>query len=175
MTPPAERRDVLELKRELIAAAHELAERGLCGCGCGEELGGQGGNGRKVFRDVRHRQRFRRRMLKRLAEASGVPANLSVRTLQATETTDERNGDAQTRRKRPRRAPRPGVSIYLPTPEVARLLEPLLEGHVARTREALASGEVRLATSVLERELANAELALEAIAKALERRRRRAA
>jgi hypothetical protein len=163
MTPPAERRNVLELKRELEAETRELAERGVCGCGCGEELGGKGGNGRALFRDVRHRQRFRRRMLKRLAEASGIPANLSVQTLQATDSTAERNGDAQRARKRPRRAPRPGVSIYLPTLDDAQALEGWVELGV------------RLAEERPDELAIDLEPALDAIVNALERRRRRPA
>lgn len=186
-------RDVLELKHELEAEVRELADRGVCGCGCGGPLT-KGGNGRRLYL-TGHRQRFRRRLLKRLAEASGVPANLSLKSLQASETTGDRNGDAQPPGKRPRRAPRPGVTLYLPTLEDAERLAGLLDWEGTPTGRrahklgqaaylgggiAAAPASVRAYVEALEaayaERLARDELdpAREAIAKALERRRERA-
>jgi hypothetical protein len=107
----------LEDDGELEAAAELRA--GRCACTCRNELGGAV---RAFYVDQRHRQRHHRARLRRLAEAAGVPTSLSVQALQARESTRDRNGDAPARRKRAQRRPRPGVTLYLPSLNVADAL-----------------------------------------------------
>jgi hypothetical protein len=79
----------------------ERAERGLCGCGCGESLKGR--SARSLYLDARCRQRAYRERLNAAAEAAGVPAHLSLETIRAATPPGDRNGDAQTRRQAPPR------------------------------------------------------------------------
>lgn len=97
---------------------HGAAEvrAGRCACGCRHNLGSAA---RKVYNDVRCRQRHHRARLQRAAEAAGVPSRLSLAAIEAANRTHERHGDAPARRPRRRSGPRPGVTIYLPTLELA--------------------------------------------------------
>lgn len=128
-----------------------------CACGCGEQL--HGGGERVLYVDPRHRQRAYRRRLEALAKAAGIPARLSLETVQAARSTTARNADAQKRRATPRpRRPRPGVTVYFPTPEAAGLALEIVE------LDGLAGSDE------LERQKDDA---IEALRKAVERRRRR--
>lgn len=128
----------------------ELAEEvraGRCACGCRTDLGP--GAVRQTYVDQRHRGRAHRARLQRAAEAAGVPPRLSLHALEAS-ATRERHGDAPARRQRRKTGPRPGVTVYLPSIEVARRLEAHLGdlyagGDVLDLREALAALEAALA------------------------------
>lgn len=132
--------------------AQEVLE-GRCACGCGRRL--DSGAVRQFYLDEKHKQRAHRKRLELAAEAAGVPARLTLEALQSSNRTRDRHGDAPARPKRPRR-PRPGVTIYLPTAELADR----------------ARAELAIAVDAGVAELAPVE---EAIAAALERRRKRAA
>lgn len=129
------------LRQRIEFEVLERVARGECGCGCGQPLD-LGGNGRARFVDTRHRQRHHKTKLRQLAEAAGVPVRLSLQTLDAVRTTDERRGDAETGEKRPRRR-RAGVTVYFPSAEAAAaaaaalgaLAEPI-ERALARQRAA---------------------------------------
>lgn len=131
-----------------------------CACGCGEQL--HGGGERVLYVDPRHRQRAYRRRLEAEAKAAGIPARLSLETVQAARSTTARNADAQTRRAAPRRRrpsrPRDGVSAYFPSIDVAEAVLECIE----------ACGDYSGAPMPV-----GADIARDAIAKALERRRRR--
>lgn len=146
----------LELERlhdEQAAELDRLLEAGLCGCGCGATIDA-GGNGRRRYLDG-HRQRAHRKRVEAEAKVLGVPTRLSLQALAATNPTPDRNPDAQSAPRKPRR-PRPGVTVYFPTPKSAELARQLLEAGSGVIDEQL--------------ELDAAAAALDA---ALERRRRR--
>lgn len=89
-----------------------------CGCGCGERF--PAGGGRRYVNE-RHRQRAYRRRVKAAAEARGLPGSLSLQSVEATGRAGRRNGDAEKGGERPIRRPRPGVTVYFPTPGAAEL------------------------------------------------------
>lgn len=111
-----------------------------CGCGCGAPLSSM--TVRTFYVDKRHSQRAYRRRLERAAEASGVPARLSLQALQASNPSRERRDDAPAPRTARERRPLPGVRIYFPTVELVERLEQALDildvggwGETYRTRE----------------------------------------
>lgn len=63
-----------------------------CACDCGQPLDGRRGNTRYV--DPRHRQRAYRKRLAIEAEANGLSANLSLRSVRASTRTRKRHRDA---------------------------------------------------------------------------------
>jgi hypothetical protein len=125
-----------ELERvlaELDVEVLELVERGLCGCGCGERLPVKR-HARRRYLGEHHRQRQYQRRLEAEARALGVPARLSLRGLEAMHRPGNRPSDAETGPQAPKRrrpAPRPGVTLYLPTVELAERLVRELEAIVA--------------------------------------------
>lgn len=136
---------------------------GRCACACGRELDS---SVRKVYADVRCRQRHHRRRLQAAAEAAGVPARLSLQALQTSNRTGERHGDAPARRPARKRGPRPGVTVYLPSLELAELVL----GHLR--------ADAHAARGLVERrprdEDGDLDRAVELVREALERRRARA-
>lgn len=92
-----------------------------CACGCGRDL--QASRRRTaIYYDERCRQRAYRKRVRDAAEAAGVSASLSLKSLDASSGAPSRNGDAKkgaTRAERPKRGPRAGVTVYLPTPLLA--------------------------------------------------------
>jgi hypothetical protein len=108
----------LEADGELEAAAELRA--GRCACTCGARL--EGGGVRQFYVEVRHRQRAHRARLERAAEAAGVPPRLSLHALESTNRAPDRHGDAPARRKPRQRRPRAGVTVYLPSVELAELV-----------------------------------------------------
>jgi hypothetical protein len=159
MTSPA-----LELERlqaELAAEERERVEAGLCACGCGERLPVKR-HGRRRYVAERHRQRRHQERLEREAELLGVPTRLSLNRLEQYMTTSNRPSDAQTPRTAPKRrrpSRRPGVSVYLPRPELAELVLEALEYDVPASEHP-------------DREEALAD-AVDAVRRALQRRRAR--
>lgn len=150
-------RRIEELQRELDEELRERIDAGVCGCGCGAPLPSRKG-GRKYARES-HRQRAHRHRLELIAKALAIPARLSLRELRQYEPTGERHADAQEPPQAPKRrrsAPRPGVTLYLPSVEVAERLALGLHADGC-------TGEGRASRDVL----------LAAIERALERRRRR--
>lgn len=129
MTPDELERAVEDLHRRLEDEALERAERGVCACPCEQPLG-PNRYGRRRYLDG-HRGRDHARRVRLEAELRGVPVHASLKSLQTPRDTDDRQADAQTSPERPparRRAPRPGVSVYLPRPELVERLEVLLAG-----------------------------------------------
>lgn len=116
--------ELADLRLEHALELDRLLEAGLCGCGCGEPIDA-GGNGRRRYRDG-HRQRAHRRRVEAEAKVRGVPTRLSLKALESTGSTGERHADAQTAPRKPRR-PRPGVTVYFPTPRAAEVARRLLE------------------------------------------------
>lgn len=152
MTAPADEA-IAKLRDAFAAEADRLLEAGLCGCGCGERID-SGGNGRRRYRDG-HRQRAHRARVEAEAKVLGVPTRLSLKALERAVRTEQRKPDAQTRPRAPRR-PRPGVSVYFPTPKSAELARRMLEA----------------GSGVLDEQL-ELDAAAAAIDAALERRRKR--
>lgn len=104
---------------------------GYCGCGCGERLPVPYDKhrnrlafeaGRRRFVRESHRQRQYRVKLRRLAEAQGFTAPLSLKTVQGSTGTRDRSGDAQAGPRKRQGKPRKGLSIYLPTVQDAERL-----------------------------------------------------
>lgn len=116
---------------ELVA---QRVARGECGCGCKGSIPTPPPDGepRQKYVSGSHRQRVYRKRLNARARAVGVEPRLSLHRLPGYVPTGARHGDAQiagNRRqaRRPSR-PRPGVSVYLPSVDVAeRLLEVLVD------------------------------------------------
>lgn len=158
-------RTLAELHDELAALVLERVSRGECGCGCGDPLpASRGGNGRQRYLPG-HRQRAHRRRLEAEARALGVAPRLSLQALAEASTTGQRHGDAQKRRKprqRRRSAPRPGVTVYLPTIDLAKTVRDAVDlmAHVAREK-----GTAERADDL--------DAALVVLEKAIDRRRRR--
>lgn len=146
----------LELERdgETESAVEVLA--GRCACRCGTRI--VGGSVRTFYVDERHRKRHHRAKLERLAAAAGVPARLSIETLQAARGTGERPADAPAPRKR-RQSKRDGVSVYLPSLAVAEAVARLIKNVLDDARDVLDDARPEL------------ELADQALLKALARRR----
>lgn len=165
MSPdPSPDRRLEALHAELEAEVRERVAAGVCGCGCGANLGPR--PGRRRYANDRHRQRAYRGRLELEAKALAIPARLSVAALRAHESTGERHADAQappTAPKRRRSSPRPGVTLYLPTLELAEHLRDEL-------REVLEPATVH---GLPQR--ADVRPLLELVEAALERRRARAA
>jgi hypothetical protein len=97
-----------------------------CACPCKKPLTGR--SERTRYWSPRCRQRVYRARLAKAAEAVGVPARLSLESLQATTGTGKRHGDAQRRARR-----RNGASIYLKRPELLDVAVDALD----HTRDAL--------------------------------------
>lgn len=115
------------LHDELAAEVDERVANGRCGCGCPRLL--PDNPGRRKYVNERHRQRSYRNRLEREARALGVTTRLSLTSLQTPDSTRERHADADTPATRPQRRrsrPRPGVTLYLPTLDVAERLELVL-------------------------------------------------
>jgi hypothetical protein len=147
-----------ELDAKLRAQVDERVARGFCGCGCETPL--PANPGRRKYRNERHKQRAYRKRLELEAKALGMSSRLSLKALDAATTTRERHADAEPPRKRPQRRrsrPRPGVTIYLPTLDVAERLELVLSAMRCEPRPDGSSLDVLLYT----------------LRPALERRRRR--
>jgi hypothetical protein len=89
----------------------------VCVCGCGQSVVGR--SAKTLYVDHRHSQRRYRRKLKTAARAAGLPANLSLQTVETASTTNPHHGDAPKPRPRRQARPRPGVTVYLPTVEDA--------------------------------------------------------
>lgn len=104
----------------------------VCLCGCGTSL--EGRRAGTFYVDGAHRQRAHRKRIRDLAGELGVPASLSLETLEATRTLRLRNGDAQVSSPRARRRPREGVTLYLPTLELAEALEAILGEELSTSR-----------------------------------------
>lgn len=154
MSGPA---DLERLQDELAREELERAEAGLCACGCGERLPVKR-HARRRYVAERHRQRRHQERLEREAELLGVPARLSLNRLEQYMTTSNRPSDAHGGSQAPRRrrsSPRPGLSVYLPEP---MLVERVLEV---------------LAYAVANEGQGDLEPAVDAVRRALERRRRR--
>jgi hypothetical protein len=81
-----------------------------CECGCGRPLP-PGAHGKRRYLDG-HRDRSYRQRLRAAAEARGLPGRLTFETVQTTSTTQKASADAQPRRRRATRGPRPGVQAY---------------------------------------------------------------
>lgn len=121
--------DLERLRLELALEVDERVERGMCGCGCPTALPVP--RGRRRYVNDRHRQRAYRHRLEREADALGIPARLSLESLQGTIRTSERHADAQSAASAARRGqtrPRLGVTLYLSTPGLARRLLADLRG-----------------------------------------------
>lgn len=176
MTPGAPRPieadhpDTVVTARERLATLHaELAEEvrervlnDVCGCGCGARLASRKAGRRYV--DERHRQRAYRHRLELEARALAIPARLSLQALRQYEPTEDRHADAQEPAQAPKRrrsSPRPGVTVYLPSLELAEQL-------ARELREVLDPGSQRGLGARVE-----ARALLDAVEAALERRRRR--
>lgn len=113
--------DLERVLADLDAEVEALVERDLCGCGCGEPLP-RARHARRRYVAEHHRQRQYQRRLEAEARALGVPTRLSLRELEAMERTPNRPSDAESGRTAPKRrrsTPRPGVTLYLPTVDVA--------------------------------------------------------
>lgn len=65
----------------------------VCACGCGQPLTGRRANVKYVKRS--HGQRAYRQRVERAATASGLPARLSLTTVQTPSGTTNRNGDGR--------------------------------------------------------------------------------
>jgi hypothetical protein len=159
--PPPDRIEALH--RELADEVRERVRAGVCGCGCGAPLGTVKGGRRYV--NARHRQRAYRHRLELEAKVLAIPARLSLQALREYEPTRERHADAQEQpqpQKRRRSAPRPGVTLYLPSVDLAEQL-------AAELREVLDPTSQRGLGP-----RANAQPILDVVEAALERRRRRA-
>lgn len=65
----------------------------LCACGCGQRL--ENRHARVKYVDERHRQRAYRSEVRRRAEAAGLPASLSLKTVEVADGSGVRNGDAE--------------------------------------------------------------------------------
>src|SRR5687768_12898091 len=125
--------DVERLRLELELEADARVEAGRCACGCNKALPVP--SGRRRYLNERHRQRGYRKRLEAEARALGVPERLSQKALSASFPTGERHADAQTPRsaRQARRSrPRPGVSLYLPAPELVERLLELVDEAIAR-------------------------------------------
>lgn len=99
-----------QLRRELDDQVAARVEAGLCGCGCGTAIT-SGGNGRRKYVDQAHRQRRYRYALRRLAEVEGISTRVSLRLVTEAHAAHDRNGDAQTARRKPRKARKPDLRI----------------------------------------------------------------
>lgn len=73
----------------------------VCKCGCGRSLSGR--HRRVESWDERCRQRVYRRKLKGAAEAVGLPASFSLKTLESATSTADRRGDGHASPGKPRR------------------------------------------------------------------------
>lgn len=118
----------------------------MCPCGCGELAK----PGRLYANPDRCKYRVYRAKKKARAVAAGLPASLSLKSIEAANTTSRGGGHRETRRNRASRPPRPGVTVYIPDPSAAEEARSLLTRY---------SGPLQLVG--------------EAIGQALERRRRR--
>jgi hypothetical protein len=93
---------VEQLQRERI-------EKGLCGCPCGEPRIGL--SGQSLYLNERHKQRAYRERVNAAAEASGVPASLTLKAARGSTPTRRGNGDAQkAATRREKRSPELRVS-----------------------------------------------------------------
>lgn len=108
----------LRARGEEVAALEVLA--GRCACGCGNVLAAS--SVRTFYVDQKHRARRHRRRLERLAEAAGVPARLNLDTVQTSTHSGGRARNASARSRRHETRPRPGVTVYFPTVEMAEAL-----------------------------------------------------
>lgn len=99
-----------QLRRELDDEVAARVEAGLCGCGCGTLIT-IGGNGRRKYVDQAHRQRRYRHALRRLAAVEGISTRVSLRLVEEANATHHRNGDAQTKPRKPRRRRSPDLRI----------------------------------------------------------------
>jgi hypothetical protein len=151
----------VERVRERIAAEEaDRLERGVCLCGCEEPIvRPRSGNGRRHYVNERHRDRRYRERVRREAEAAGVPVRQTRETLDSSNDPGARRTDAQRAGKRRPARRREGVSIYLPSLEVAESVHALL-------------GAVVGTAGVAQLEL---EPAVAAFARAIGRRRERPA
>lgn len=168
-------------REELIAELEDLGlqeladdvRQGLCGCGCKNQILSRRAS--TVYVDERHKQRGYRRRLNAAAAAAGVAPRVTLEAVRATTLTANRNGDAQALPKAPqkrrKRSPRPGVTVYFPTPAVAELVRDVMAGPLASPPVYAPWEERQDHAEALEL----TGQAVEAIDAALERRRRRSA
>jgi hypothetical protein len=126
----------------------------LCACGCKHSLAGR--SRRTRFYDARCRQRAYRRRLNEAAEAIGVPARLSLKTLASTNRTGKRHGDGPTRPGARQKRKRDGAALYLKRGSELEAEAARLE-HLAELNPSI-----------------DISLTREAYARAIERRRKRA-
>lgn len=104
---------------------------GKDGTGCTETVGpGE----RRRYKDEKHRDRAYRNRIRARAEAAGLPPRLTVAALSATRSTRIASADAPRPRNRPA-ARREGVTVYLPSVEIAVAVQEALRGPVDPSRE----------------------------------------
>jgi hypothetical protein len=96
----------------------DLSLPGPCACGCVDVAPA----GSAYAHPDRCRQRAYRERVKDEARAAGIDSLGSLRSIRASRTPSERNGDAPARPRKPRE----GISIYLPTPLLAARVEEVL-------------------------------------------------
>lgn len=160
MTDDARKRDVVaRVRRDVEARRAERIADDLCPCPCGRRH--EAGSSQRYARGERCKNAAHRELVAATAEALGVPARQSLQSLQTPESTDEGHADAPAARNRPRR-PRQGVTVYLPTVELAKSVADYLDALVRTDAQAAA-------------ELGGLEGAPALVRAALERRRARGA
>jgi hypothetical protein len=125
----------------VLAEQRERVARGVCACGCGERLPVERRRGTR-FQDERHRQRAYRARVDAAAADAGLPANRGVLTLEAVRqarATGTRNDDARKPARARQARRREGVSVYLPSVELAEQVRALLARHGKSVRPAVES------------------------------------
>lgn len=80
-------------------------DAGMCICGCSEQASPS-----SVYANEKHRKRRYRAKVKAAATAAGLPANLSLESVEASTPTKARTGDAPAARKRRKSGPSIRVS-----------------------------------------------------------------
>jgi hypothetical protein len=82
-------RTLEQVSAELARQVERRVAQGKCGCGCGRDLPLR--PGRQKYLDG-HRQRWHKRRVRTLAEAAGVVAGLSLKSVRTASPTGERSG-----------------------------------------------------------------------------------
>lgn len=117
-----------------LQAAH--VEHGLCACRCRTRL--ESTKRKRRHRDDRHRERAYRERVETAASEQGVKTRLSLEDLDTANRSGTRHADAPAGPSTPqrrRRAPRPGVSLYLPDPALLETVHGILVAHRLITDE----------------------------------------
>lgn len=91
-----------------------MSERRQCACGCGQSL--EGRSHRAIYFDSRCKQRAHQKRLDAAAKAAGVPARVSLKTLQTITSTGNGQSDRQRGARRRKPQPRPGQAVTIREP-----------------------------------------------------------